>query len=75
MDRIVEGQGVIALAPAVADTWPFLDDKVVDTELIEPGRDRQSRLRTANHQDGRFAVGIVMCLTPYVFPVVAAKIP
>jgi len=39
---------VITLSPAVPDPRPFLDDEIVDADLIKAGRDRETGLRATD---------------------------
>ena len=75
VDRVVQRQRVVALPPAVADARPLLDDKGIDAQLVQPRRDRETRLGGADHQHRRLPVVIGAGLAAHVRPVVAAEIP
>jgi hypothetical protein len=71
---VVQRQRVVALAPAVADARPAIDDQRVDLELREPRGDREPGLAAADHEHGRIAVRILRRGSPQVEPVRSAEV-
>ena len=72
---VVQRQGMIALAPVVADALLAVDDQRIDPQRLQPGRDRQPGMAAADHQHVRIAAGIFDLRLAQVEPVRAAKIP
>ena len=74
MHFVVQGERVVALAPVVADALVAIDYQRVDTQRIEPGRDRESGLAAAHHQNRRVVIDIGRRLAPLIEPVLAAEV-
>ena len=75
MHLIVQRQGMIALAPVVADAGVPVDDQRVDAKLGQARRNREASLTAAHDQNRRIAVGIGLRRHPFVQPVRPLKIP
>ena len=71
---VVQRQRVVAVAPAIADPRLAVHHERVDAEQAQPRRDREPRLRGADHQHGGVAVGIGARPVAPVEPVLAAEI-
>jgi hypothetical protein len=72
---VVQRQGMVALAPVVADALLAVDDQRIDPQLLQPRRDRQPRMTAADHQHVRIAAGVLRLRLAQIEPVGSAKIP
>ena len=74
MKLIMQGQGVIAVTPIIANAAVLIDDQRVDAKLGQAGRNRQPGLPATNDQNRRVAVIILLGHDALVQPVWSAKI-
>ena len=74
LDRVMQCQRVVAVAPTVADPRPLLDDERVNAELVQSRGHGKPGLRTAHHQHRWLWPIVVLRFAPHIFPVVAAEV-
>ena len=72
---VVQGEGVVAPAPVVADSGHAVDDEAVDAHLGEPTHQCEAHLASADDQH----LGVVLLEAPrreaVVEPVLVAEAP
>ena len=71
--RVVQDEGVVPLAPAVADPLALLEDERVDAHQAQVGRHGQAALAGAEDDDVRVGVGVGDRGTTLVEPVASAR--
>jgi hypothetical protein len=71
---VVQGERVVARAPAVADPRQAIDHQRIDIEPSQRCREPEPRLTAADDEDGRFAIGVSLRGVTLLLPVRPAEV-